>query len=463
MIDSLSSVLSSYHTEKRENKASPPILLRGYISESSADASSLRLSLRTRVTFEGFDESKFKVATCKSGGTPVKLLTPEGVTIEVRLDTTSLEKRFLLKSQDCLNMLKESQKPTPEQLHATIHEIAPKITCEDLDNALHAIQTMKPNSPNQKIAHVEYNAAHPDKPIPRNIIYIDGKPFLHLNRHTEYGDPTIAETNGKRVGYCLGLHDNKLYAMISSPPGMPFGLDREIPYLEALQGKKNIVQSVASLKGTGVVSHKPKHEAMEKTYLVEPLYQGGNLATTKITNEAQKVAIAKQITSGLALMHQAGILNRDIKPENIFLSNKGQAYIGDFDTACFLNDDKERVKKDGGTLPYLAPELAKLRSASQCNVSNKEALKTVDRPIDVYGMGCVLHELFIGPIAEYPVFPDVATALNPMKDIAAIDKDWMPKPKDGAPTIHHIIWSMVHVDPKKRITADQAASAVAAL
>jgi len=102
---------------------------------------------------------------------------------------------------------------------------------------------------------------------------------------------------------------------------------------------------------------------------------------------AEGVAILKQMAAGLAALHAAGIIHRDIKPNNIMLDGAGsqvRLWITDFGLARAHEADPSLSDKRlvAGTPDYMAPELYLGRPPSQSS--------------DLFALGVVLHEIFTG-------------------------------------------------------------------
>lgn len=105
-------------------------------------------------------------------------------------------------------------------------------------------------------------------------------------------------------------------------------------------------------------------------------------------SQALATAIARQLLSGMAAAHEAGVIHRDLKPSNIMLAGERVA-IMDFGVACsefLLSPDSfsaKRTSKDSsrfliGTLNYMAPEQLLGDSATKQS--------------DLYALGLVLYE-----------------------------------------------------------------------
>lgn len=99
---------------------------------------------------------------------------------------------------------------------------------------------------------------------------------------------------------------------------------------------------------------------------------------------APGLQIAKQLCRGLSAVHEAGIIHRDIKPQNIMVLPNGVVKLMDFGIARTA-EGADVASADGqtvGTPYYMSPEQAMGRP--------------LDARSDVYTVGVVLYELFTG-------------------------------------------------------------------
>jgi serine/threonine-protein kinase len=103
--------------------------------------------------------------------------------------------------------------------------------------------------------------------------------------------------------------------------------------------------------------------------------------------------IGCQLASGLAAVHDLGLLHRDLKPANVMIDGRGRARITDFGTAI-LTDELGRSHR-AGTPAYMAPE------------QRRGGFASVES--DLYALGLILYEMLTGrpaaPAAGRPERP----------------------------------------------------------
>lgn len=125
-----------------------------------------------------------------------------------------------------------------------------------------------------------------------------------------------------------------------------------------------------------------------RPYIVMEYVDGMTLRSV-ITREAplsprRALELLEPVCAALAAAHQAELIHRDVKPENVLISQRGLVKVADFGLASTIQAAAQR-RNDGsviGTASYIAPEL----------VTGGHA----DPRSDVYSLGIVLYELLTG-------------------------------------------------------------------
>lgn len=123
-------------------------------------------------------------------------------------------------------------------------------------------------------------------------------------------------------------------------------------------------------------------EYVESKTLSQYLSERGAFTITEV------VAITKQVLNAIKHAHEAGIIHRDIKPNNILLSNDGKVKVMDFGLAKVIQDKGQTVtmtQASAGTLYYMSPEQIK-------------GLKNVDNRSDIYSIGMTIYEMVTGRV-----------------------------------------------------------------
>ncbi|KFW05439.1 Serine/threonine-protein kinase Nek5, partial [Eurypyga helias] len=143
---------------------------------------------------------------------------------------------------------------------------------------------------------------------------------------------------------------------------------------------------LAQMKHANIVTFYASLQEKNKLYIVMEYCDGGdlmrriNMQHGVLFDEDQVLNWFVQISLGLKHIHDKKILHRDVKAQNIFLSNNGKvAKLGDFGIARQLNSTMEFARTCVGTPYYLSPEICENRP-----YNNKT---------DIWSLGCVLYEL----------------------------------------------------------------------
>jgi len=158
--------------------------------------------------------------------------------------------------------------------------------------------------------------------------------------------------------------------------------------------------------------------------LAELLSRRGPLPPSEVAD------LGVQACRALAAAHKAGLVHRDVKPQNLLLRSDGVLKLGDFGVAFGLEGTRlTLVGTILGTAAYFAPEQARGEE--------------VTAAADIYGIGAVLYELLTGRPPRNP------TTLAELSDAAPI-----PVPQGAPPELARIVMRCLAADP-----ADRPASA----
>jgi serine/threonine-protein kinase len=123
-----------------------------------------------------------------------------------------------------------------------------------------------------------------------------------------------------------------------------------------------------------------------RAYIVMELLTGESLSARLARGERpaleEQVEIMARIAEGLAFAHARGIVHRDVKPANLFLTADGQVKILDFGVARIAASKLTRSGLVVGTPDYMSPE--------------QVMGKVVDERSDVFSAGAVFYQLLSG-------------------------------------------------------------------
>jgi serine/threonine-protein kinase len=111
----------------------------------------------------------------------------------------------------------------------------------------------------------------------------------------------------------------------------------------------------------------------------------GEMPNSKPMTMKKALKYSRDMTIGMAVAHQAGVIHRDLKPANILVNEDGLLKIVDFGVAAAASSGDTQLTKTGyviGSPKYMAPE--------------QILGKKVDVTADVYSIGVIMYEMTTG-------------------------------------------------------------------
>ena len=214
--------------------------------------------------------------------------------------------------------------------------------------------------------------------------------------------------------------------------------------LLALQAE---IRLVRQLKHPNLIEYYGSCEADDnKFYILMEYVAGGSLAKLIAGHKpslSQVQSFAKQLLSGLSFLHRFSVVHRDVKPDNIMLSNTGTLKIVDFGTAKHLGATTASTTDARGTPLYMAPEII---SASGCRTS-----------CDIWSVGCTVVEM----ITQKRPFSELGR-LNQCQLMykIAVEKRIPAWPRDLSPSLNDFLEQCFKLEPKERPSAIELLSHV---
>ncbi|XP_040385608.1 putative cyclin-dependent kinase F-2 [Oryza brachyantha] len=160
---------------------------------------------------------------------------------------------------------------------------------------------------------------------------------------------------------------------------------REARCLEACRGHPHLVELRAAHleRGTGYVVM----EYVDGPSLARVVRREGRGPPSFAEGEVRR--LMRQLLDGVAAMHAAGVVHRDLKPDNVVVGPRGDLKICDFGMS--------RVVAPADAPPYTSPVVTLWYRAPELILGSRE----YDARVDTWALGCIMAELLAGA----PLFP----------------------------------------------------------
>ena len=147
-------------------------------------------------------------------------------------------------------------------------------------------------------------------------------------------------------------------------------------------------KAAAALNHPNIATIHAIEESADQIFIVMEYIEGAELKDkikSSAIPETEAIEIAKQIAEGLEAAHKKGIVHRDIKSQNIMITNDGKVKIMDFGLAKVKGDTQiTKIGSTVGTAAYMSPEQAKGEE--------------LDEQTDIWSFGVVIYEMLTGKL-----------------------------------------------------------------
>jgi len=200
---------------------------------------------------------------------------------------------------------------------------------------------------------------------------------------------------GELGGGGMGMVYRAVHLLLNRPAAIKVLRPELGTYSVAVDRFLNEARATVAIRHPGIVEvydygHTERGCAYIAMELLEGMTLGERIAERGVLPVGDALAFARAIAAPLAAAHERGVVHRDLKPDNVFLTRDRDG--GRIDSVKLLDFGIAKLESAGnrtsmglilGTPAYMSPE--QCRGATEC-----------DHRTDLYALGCILFEMLSG-------------------------------------------------------------------
>ncbi|XP_077093915.1 uncharacterized protein LOC143746077 [Siphateles boraxobius] len=211
---------------------------------------------------------------------------------------------------------------------------------------------------------------------------------------------------------------------------------------EELDSVKKEVEILKKLQFGYIATYVESFEDKDavRIYIVMEYCEGGDLSKIMgkqkeecCFEEKQVLDWLVQICLALQYLHEKNILHRDIKPQNVFLTEDGYVNLGDFGSSKSLESANEYANSLVGAKPYISPEVYQRKYNSKS---------------DIWSLGWLLHDLCMLDVWADDIQRNMLHAVSMAGTPPHISEIYSEE-------LRELISQMLSRDPKHRPSAEE--------
>lgn len=245
---------------------------------------------------------------------------------------------------------------------------------------------------------------------------------------------TIPKSDSEIIGArAEGMDEESLRAHFQS---IAKDMVDEFAILNLLKGNSNVV----SYENHQVIRHEDGigWDILIQMELLTPL---NTYAVDNTITRRDVIRLGIDLCKALELCQKYGVMHRDVKPENIFVSANGDFKLGDFGIARKMEKHAGSVYSRKGTNAYMAPEVFKE--------------EPYDSTVDIYSLGIVMYRLLNGKRTPFlPHAPANITAKDRENALMMrMSGKPLPKPIHAEGRLAEIVLKACAYNPRDRYSS----------
>ncbi|KAK3054420.1 hypothetical protein LTR09_004688 [Extremus antarcticus] len=215
----------------------------------------------------------------------------------------------------------------------------------------------------------------------------------------------------------------------------------------------NTLQQLKDSNAKNINMIKEAFDLQEQLWIVCEYCTGGSIRTLMRAQPAGEpglaeeflVPIARELALAIKSVHDIGVIHRDIKSTNVYITESGEIQLGDFGIVGVLEDESSKRRTIIGTPHYMPREMLPPNS----RYGGNQAPEAYGREVDIWSFGCTIYEMATG-------MPPNARNMDP-DSLNLLLQEKAPRLEGGdhSQELRDFIAFCLNSDPKERPTAEE--------
>lgn len=216
---------------------------------------------------------------------------------------------------------------------------------------------------------------------------------------------------------------------------------------ETVKDFRKEVGILQQLKDSGARNVNLIHEAFDlhsQLWIISDYCTGGSVRTLMRANPTPKleehfiIPIARELAVAMKHVHDIGVIHRDIKCTNVYVTEEGQIQLGDFGIVGVMDDGASKRTTIIGTPWYMPREM---------HVDAGSVAQGYGTEVDIWSYGCTVYEMATGMV------PNAGIAMERLGSVLEHE----PRLQDGGYSdgLRDFVAFCLNNNPKARPTAEQ--------